>query len=213
MAWENRRKCHITGRKSAEREKQTWREHGEQSREAKHERLCTFPALINKVWLGLGSAHCSSSSVEASHTHARICAVCHHSCIDWHGLTPFNCPWAEAVAKAESIISVVKVRLCTQLQTVSILSFFNIMDFLFFIKVCRQKRMHVPASQKNLTNNKIMRSYKYSSHWPEQGGVLIEMMLSCSSLRTFTQTHTQVLSAYNGSIRLLCDGAPITNCI
>lgn len=170
-----------------------------------------LPWLIKSGWgLGQLTAHLAPWK---PHTHARVCAVCHHSCIDWHGLTPFNCPWAEAVAKAESIISVVKVQLCTQLQTVSILSFFNIMDFLFFIKVCRQKCMHVPASQKNLTNNTIMRSYKYSSHWPEQGGVLIEMMLSCSSLRTFTQIHTQVLSAYNGSIRLLCDGAPITNCI
>lgn len=40
-----------------------------------------------------------------------------------------------------------------------------------------------------------MRSYKYSSRWPEQGGVLIEMILGCVRLRTFSRIHTQVLSA------------------
>lgn len=47
------------------------------------------------------------------------------------------------------------------------------------------------------TNNKIMRSSKYSSRWPEQGGVLIEMILGRARLRSFTQIHTQVLSACN----------------
>lgn len=73
----------------------------------------------------------------------------------------------------------------------------------FFTKVCRRKHVCVCVCVcmrllgEKSTNNKIMRSSKYSSRWPEQGGVLIEMILGRARLRTFTQIHTQVLSACN----------------
>lgn len=70
-------------------------------------RGCThfLPWLIKSGW-GLGQLTAHLAPLKP-HTHTHVCAVCQHSCIDWHGLTPFNCLWAEAVAKAESITSVV----------------------------------------------------------------------------------------------------------
>lgn len=60
------------------------------SLQAKLERLNTFPALINKVRVGLGSACCSAGF--------------RYSCVDRRGLQPpFNCPRAESVPKVEFV--------------------------------------------------------------------------------------------------------------
>lgn len=59
-----------------------------------------------------------------------------------------------------------------------------------WVEVC----VHVCVLAMQPTNdNAIMRSYQYSSHRPEQGGVLIKMILGHPRLSTFTQIHTQVL--------------------
>lgn len=54
--------------------------------------------------------------------------------------------------------------------------------------------MYVTAKAYCTTNdNTIIRSYQYSSHRPEQGEVLIEIILDHPRLSTFPQIHTQVL--------------------
>lgn len=58
-----------------ETEKQTSQEDSEQSLQARLERLHMFPALINKIWPGLRSAHCSSSTTSVSHTHTLTASI------------------------------------------------------------------------------------------------------------------------------------------
>lgn len=101
-----------------------------------------LPWLIKSGWgLGQLTAHLVLPSPRTN-THTHVCTVCQHSCIDWHGLTPFNCPWAEAVAKAESIKSVSHSGTIypTCLQAASILSILYIYIIPSFTNVCRQKR-------------------------------------------------------------------------
>lgn len=65
-------------------------------------------------------------------------------------------------------------------------------------------------------DNTIMRSYQYSSHRPEPGGVLIEMILGPSEIKHIysnTYSGTLGITFQNGSIRPLHNGAPVTNCV
>lgn len=55
------------------------RQHRKTVGKVKLERLHKFPALINKVCLGLRSTHCSSWPAPTSHT---FNAVCQLSCVD-----------------------------------------------------------------------------------------------------------------------------------